>query len=202
MLSKLCIYIYIIKYKIKRINPQTNIEINKKNYNRIIMKCNREYLSFEKKNYDPKLEDYIPKWEWDIIAEEANCVIGNAYHLRKMEENVNIPKYMNLIFWIIFYFSIFDFLFLIIYTKQEKFNEIVIYMALALVLILCGVIIILMIYNYFRDLKNEKTIDKFIIEGMKEYINALNEIYTNIVSFKYHHNKLEIELTLLNKYHH
>ena len=37
---------------------------------------------------------------------------------------------------------------------------------------------------------------------MKEYINALNEIYTNIVSFKYHHNKLEIELTLLNKYHH
>ena len=187
---------------IEKINPQTNIEINKKNYNRIIMKCNREYLSFEKKNYDPKLEDYIPKWEWDIIAEEANCVIGNAYHLRKMEENVNIPKYMNLIFWIIFYFSIFDFLFLIIYTKQEKFNEIVIYMALALVLILCGVIIILMIYNYFRDLKNEKTIDKFIIEGMKEYINALNEIYTNIVSFKYHHNKLEIELTLLNKYHH
>ncbi len=75
-------------------------------------------------------------------------------------------------------------------------------MALALVLILCGVIIILMIYNYFRDLKNEKTIDKFIIEGMKEYINALNEIYTNIVSFKYHHNKLEIELTLLNKYDH
>ena len=187
---------------IEKINPQTNIEINKKNYNRIIMKCNREYLSFEKKNYDPKLEDYIPKWEWDIIAEEANCVIGNAYHLRKMEENVNIPKYMNLIFCIIFYFSIFDFLFLIIYTKQEKFDEIVIYMALALVLILCGVIIILMIYNYFRDLKNEKTIDKFIIEGMKEYINALNEIYTNIVSFKYHHNKLEIELTLLNKYHH
>ena len=187
---------------IEKINPQTNIEINKKNFNRIIMKCNREYLSFEKKNYDPKLEDYIPKWEWDIIAEEANCVIGNAYHLRKMEENVNIPKYMNLIFWIIFYFSIFDFLFLIIYTKQEKFDEIVIYMALALVLILCGVIIILMIYNYFRDLKNEKTIDKFIIEGMKEYINALNEIYTNIVSFKYHHNKLEIELTLLNKYHH
>ena len=187
---------------IEKINPQTNIEINKKNFNRIIMKCNREYLSFEKKNYDPKLEDYIPKWEWDIIAEEANCVIGNAYHLRKMEENVNIPKYMNLIFWIIFYFSIFDFLFLIIFTKQEKFDEIVIYMALALVLILCGVIIILMIYNYFRDLKNEKTIDKFIIEGMKEYINALNEIYTNIVSFKYHHNKLEIELTLLNKYHH
>jgi hypothetical protein len=102
---------------IEKINPQTNIEINKKNYNRIIMKCNREYLSFEKKNYDPKLEDYIPKWEWDIIAEEANCVIGNAYHLRKMEENVNIPKYMNLIFWIIFYFSIFDFLFLIIYLN-------------------------------------------------------------------------------------
>ena len=88
-------------------------QINKNDFKKIIMKCNREYLSFEKKNYNPILEDYIPKWEWDIIAEEANCIFGNAYHLRKKEENVEIPKYMNMIFWILFYFSLFAFIFLI-----------------------------------------------------------------------------------------
>ena len=186
---------------IEKINPQTNIEINKKNYNRIIMKCNREYLSFEKKNYDPKLEDYIPKWEWDIIAEEANSVIGKAYHLRKMEENVKIPGFMNLIYRIIFYFSLVDFIFLIIYTKNANFNEIVIYIALSLILVSCIIIIVLMIYNYNRGLKDEKTIDEFILEGMKEYIDTLNEIYLNIASFKYNHQKLEIECTLINKCH-
>ena len=176
-------------------------EINKKEFNKIIMKCNREYLSFEKKNYNPILEDYIPKWEWNIIIEEANCVFGKAYYLRKKEENVEIPKYMNLIFWILFYFSLFAFIFLIIYTKSVNFNEIAIYLIIILILISCCIIIGLMIYNYIRELKDEKIIDEFIIEGMKEFIDSLNEIYNNICSFKYNHQKLEIEITLLNKNH-
>ena len=186
---------------IDKINPIELQEINKNSSKKIIMKCNRELLSFEKKNYNSILEDYIPKWEWEIIVEEANCVIGNAYHLRKKEENVEIPKYMNLVFRIIFYFSLVDLVFLIIYTNNKNFSEIVIYTALALVIIAVTIIIGLMIYNYFRALKEEKTIDEFMIDGMKEYIDALNEIYINIVSFKYNHNKLEIECKLLNKYH-
>ena len=186
---------------IEKINPVELKEINNKDLKKIIMKCNREYLSFDKKNYNPLLEDYIPKWEWDIIAEEANCVIGNAYHLRKREEFVEIPKYMNLIFRIIFYFSLIDFIFLIIYTNHESFSEIVIYLALILVIIACIIIIVLMIYNYIRKLKEEKSIDEFIEAGMKEYIDTLNEIYTNVVTFKYNHNKLEIEFILLNKNH-
>ena len=185
----------------KNINQFELNEINKDEFNKVTMKCNKEYISFDKKKYNPILEDYIPKWEWDIIAEEANSVIGKAYHLRKMEENVKIPGFMNLIFRIIFYFSLVDFIFLIIYTKNANFNEIVIYIALSLILVSCIIIIVLMIYNYNRGLKDEKTIDEFILEGMKEYIDTLNEIYLNIASFKYNHQKLEIECTLINKCH-
>ena len=189
---------------IEKINPIELQEINLFNNNilkKVIIKCNREYLSFEKKNYNPFLEDYIPKWEWDIIVEEANCVIGNAYHLRKQEENVKIPKYMDLIYWIIFYFFLVDFIFLIIYTNDKNFSQIVVYSGLVLIIISCIIIICLMIFNYVRKLKEEKNNDEFIIDGMKEYIDSLNEIYTNIVSFKYNHNKLEIECRLLNKIH-
>ena len=72
---------------------------------------------------------------------------------------------------------------------------------MTLIAISCGIIIALMIYNYIRKRNEEKTIDEFIIEGMKQYIDALNEIYTHIASFKYVHNDLEIECVLLNKSH-
>ena len=186
---------------INKINQIEFKEINNTGFKKVIIKCNKENLTFEKKYYNTILEDYIPKWEWDIIIEEANCVIGNAYHSRKQEEKVEIPRYMNLTFWIIFYFSLIDFIFLIIYTSHENFNEIIIFTALALIAISCGIIIVLMIYNYIRKLNEEKTIDEFIIEGMKQYIGALNEIYTHIASFKYDHNNLEIECVLLNKSH-
>ena len=176
-------------------------KIKKEKENKVIMKCNKEYISFDKKNYNPILKDYIPKNEWEIIAEEANNVIGKAYYLRKSEENVKIPEFMSLIFRIIFFFSLSDFIFLIIYTKNANFNEIVIYFALSFILIACIIIIILMIYNYIRKLDEEKTIDDFIVEGMKKFINSLNEIYANIVSFKYNHIELEIECTLINKCH-
>ena len=180
-------------------------EINKDNINlsfinkKVRMKCNRKNLTFEKKNYPMILENYIAKKEWEIIAEEANCVIGNAYHLRKLEENVEIPKYMNITFWIIFIFSLIDFIFLIIYTKFKTFNEIVVYLLLALILISCGIIIALMIYNYFRKLKDEKTIDEFIIEGMNHYMEKLNQNFKDIALFDYNHEKLEIEILLIKK---
>ena len=79
-------------------------KIKKEKENKVIMKCNKEYISFDKKNYNPILKDYIPKNEWEIIAEEANNVIGKAYYLRKLEENVKIPEFMSLIFRIIFFF--------------------------------------------------------------------------------------------------
>ena len=87
---------------INKINQIEFKEINNTGFKKVIIKCNKENLTFEKKYYNTILEDYIPKWEWDIIIEEANCVIGNAYHSRKQEEKVEIPRYMNLTFWIIF----------------------------------------------------------------------------------------------------
>ena len=82
----------------------TNNDSQRDSNKKVIMKCNQEFLTFDKKNYPPILEDLISREEWESIAEDANLVIGNAYNLRKLEENVTIPKCMNIIFWIIFFF--------------------------------------------------------------------------------------------------
>ncbi len=177
-----------------------NYVLNKtESKDKIIMKCNQEFLTFDKKNYPSVLEDYLSRNEWETIAEEANLVIGNAYHLRKMEESVQIPKYMNIIFWTIFCFCLIDFIFLIIYTKKESANEIIIYFAIALILASCGIIIGLMFYNYSRELTEEKTIDNFIIEGMNEFLGEVNKKYENQLNFEYNHDKLEIECTIKDK---
>ncbi len=110
-----------------------NLDSNK----RIIMECNKEFLTFNKKNYPSILEDYISKNEWETIANEANLVIGNAYHLKKMEETVRIPQHMNVIFFLSFFFCLFDSIFLIIYTKKEDAHDIMFYIAVSLVLFSC-----------------------------------------------------------------
>ena len=105
-------------YNINNINEIENNTSVKK----VSMKCNKEFLTFDKKTYPIALHDYIQKWEWETIAEEGNLVIGNAFHLRKLEENVQIPKYMNVIFWFLFFFFLNYFhLFNNIYQKR-KFN--------------------------------------------------------------------------------
>ena len=108
-------YNYTTNYAFKLSNINDNNENNDNNdnndvntdssKNKAVMKCNQEFLTFDKKNYPLILRDIIQKWEWENIAVEANLVIGEAYHLRKLEENVEIPKYMNIIFWIIFFFQ-------------------------------------------------------------------------------------------------
>ena len=95
------------EYKnVENTDKNTNNYLHKKdeNKNKIIMKCNQEFVTFDKKNYPSALENYLSRSEWESIAEQANLVVGNAYHLRKQEESVKIPKYMNVIFWAIFFF--------------------------------------------------------------------------------------------------
>ena len=179
-------------------NPNEINNIYNNEYNgKIIIKCNQEFLTFDKKAYPSILENYIPRNEWEAIAEDGNNVIGTAYNLRKLEEYVKIPEYMNIIYAIIVIFSFIDFIFLIIYTKEESAHEIIIYIGLVLIVVSCAIIIGLMFYNYSRELKEEKKIDDFIIEGMNEYINELNERYSKVATFKYNHEKLEIECSLI-----
>ena len=185
-------------FKLSNINDNNNTNTDSAN-NKAIMKCNQEFLTFDKKNYPPILRDIIQKWEWENIAVEANLVIGEAYHLRKLEENVEIPKKMNIIFWVLFFFTLIDLIFLIPCTQYEGAVEIIIYLCLALILISCGIIIGLMFYNYARELQDEKKIDTFIIEGMESYMSKLNRKYLNIATFKYNHDNLEIECILKNK---
>ena len=178
------------------LNNENSISNQSQSNKKVIMKCNQEFLTFDKKNYPSILVDYFSRNEWGTIAEEANLVIGNAYNLRKQEETVKIPKYMNTIFWVTFFFSLIDFIFLIIYTREEDAYEIIIYSALALILASCGLIIGLMFYNYSRELKGEKKIDDFIIEGMNEFTSGLNEKYKNVANFVYNHDKLQLECIL------
>ena len=177
---------------------------NKENKNNLsnktaVMKCNPEFLTFDKKNYPSILTDYISKKEWQTIAEDGNLVIGNAYQLRKKQDKIEIPKCMNIIFWIIFFLILCDFIFLIIYTNEKISNEIIIYSALVLILVSCIIIIVLMFYNYCRELNEEKKIDSFIIEGMDTYIDNLNNRYSKIGNFKYNHEQLQIEFCLNNE---
>ena len=185
-------------FKLSTINDNNDVNTDSSN-NKAVMKCNQEFLTFDKKSYPPILRDIIQKWEWENIAVEANLVIGEAYHLRKLEENVEIPKYMNIIFWVLFFFTLIDLIFLIPCTQYEGAVEIVIYLCLALVLISCGIIIGFMFYNYSRVLQDEKKIDTFIIEGMETYMSKLNKKYVNTATFKYNHDNLEIECILKNK---
>ena len=188
-------------FKLNTINDMNDTnDINTDSLNnKAIMKCNQEFLTFDKKTYPPILRNVIQKWEWENIAVEANLVIGEAYHLRKLEENVEIPKYMNIVFWVIFYFTLIDLIFLIPLSGYKNSPDLFIYLCLALILISCGIIIGFMFYNYSRDLQDEKKIDVFIIEGMEEYMSKLNKKYLNTASFKYNHDKLEIECIIKNK---
>ena len=174
----------------------TNIISNKEDKKKIIMKCNKEFLTFDKKNYPPILQNFIPRNEWESIAENGNHVIGVAYNLRKMEEYVKIPEHMNIIYIIIVFFSLIDSIFLIFYSIRENSLEVIIYIALVLIVVSCAIVIGFMFYNYSRELKEERKIDDFIIEGMKEYMNELNEKYKKIATFNYNHENLEIECTL------
>jgi len=185
-------------FKLSNINDNNNTNTDSSN-NKAVMKCNQEFLTFDKKSYPPILRDIIQKWEWENIAVEANLVVGEAYHLRKLEENVEIPKHMNIIFWVLFYFTLIDLILLIHASQYENSLEIIIYIGLALILISCGIIIGFMFYNYSRELQEEKKIDTFIIEGMEKYMSKLNRKYLNIATFKYNHDKLEIECILKNK---
>ena len=40
---------------------KTNIISNKENEKKKIMKCNKEFLTFDKKNYPPILQNFIPR---------------------------------------------------------------------------------------------------------------------------------------------
>ena len=186
--------------KISNLNDiNTNNINNKENKKKIIMKCNKEFLTFDIKNYPSILQNYIPRNEWEAIAENGNNVIGVAYNLRKLEEYIKIPEYMNIVYRIIVFFSLVDFIFLIIYTTKEKVHEVIIYIALALMVVSCSIIIGFMFYNYSRELKEEKKLDEFIIEGMNEYINELNEKYSKVATFQYNHDNLDIECILAYK---
>lgn len=165
----------------------------------IIMACDKTFLTFDKKTYPKALSGTITKEEWETIAVEATRVIGSAYHQRKQQENITVPKFMDVIFWIMLLFSFVAFVFLIIYTKTESENEALFYVALILIILACGVVVALMFYNYFRKLPKEQSLTYYINQGMKEYIDGLNKKYIKTAKFNYNEEKKQIECILASK---
>ncbi len=166
------------------------------------MKLSQEFLTFDKQSYganESKLKGIISEQEWQNIAVEATRVIGSAYHQRKQQETITIPKFMDVIFWVMLLFSFVAFVFLIIYTKTESENEALFYVALILIILACGVVVVLMFYNYFRKLPEEQSLDYYINEGMREYIKELNQKYIKTAVFSYEEQKKQIQCTLASK---
>ena len=62
-----------------------------------IIKLNKKFFTFDKKSYPEILKNKISKQEWEEIAVEATRIIGTAYGLKKEQENVFLPKWINLI---------------------------------------------------------------------------------------------------------
>lgn len=168
----------------------------------IYMKLSEEFLTFDKQSYgmnESKLKGVISESEWQNIAVEATRVIGTAYHQRKQQENISIPKFMDVIFWVMLLFSFVAFVFLIIYTKTESENEALFYIALILIILACGVVVVLMFYNYFRKLPKEEPLDYYIIEGMKQYTKELNQKYLRTAVFNYNPQRKQLECILASK---
>ena len=162
-----------------------------------IIKLNKKFFTFDKKSYPEILKNKISKQEWEEIAVEATRIIGTAYGLKKDQENVFVPKWMNFITNLSLILIIVSNLLLLIYGK-EKTNNIIIYIIAVFVIILVIFInVLLIIYNNNIELKKEENLVYFIKKGFVEYLKDLNERYKNKANFKYNEKKAQLECELL-----
>ena len=96
-------YNYTTNYAFKLSNINDNNENNDNNdnndvntdssKNKAVMKCNQEFLTFDKKNYPLILRDIIQKWEWENIAVEAN--LANIFFRNDDKTGFNIETVDN-----------------------------------------------------------------------------------------------------------
>ena len=162
-----------------------------------IIKLNKKFFTFDKKSYPEILKNKISKQEWEEIAVEATRIIGTAYGLKKDQENVFVPKWMNFITNLSLILIIVSNLLLLIYGK-EKTNNIIIYIIAVFVIILVIFINVLLIYyNGKRELEKEENLAYFINKEFVVYLKDLNKRYKNKAFFKYNDIKTQLECELL-----
>ena len=162
-----------------------------------IMKLNKKFFTFDKKTYPKILMNKISKEEWEEIAVEATRIIGTAYGLKKEQENVFLPKWINLITNLSFIFIIVSNLLLLLYGKNKTKNLIIYIVAIIIIIFVILVNVLLIIYNNNIELKKEENLVYFIKKGFVEYLKDLNERYKNKANFKYNEKKAQLECELL-----
>lgn len=165
--------------------------------NLAIMKLNKKFFTFDKKTYPEILMNKISKEEWEEIAVEATRIIGTAYGLKKEQENVFIPKWINLITNLSFIFIIVSNLLLLLYGKNKTKNIIIYIVAIIIIIFVILVNVLLIIYNNNIELKKEENLVYFIKKEFVEYLKDLNERYKNKANFKYNEKKAQLECELL-----
>lgn len=162
-----------------------------------IIKLNKKFFTFDKKSYPEILKNKISKQEWEEIAVEATRIIGTAYGLKKDQENVFVPKWMNFITNLSLILIIVSNLLLLIYGK-EKTNNIIIYIIAVIIIILVIFVNVLLIYyNGMRELEKEENLAYFINKEFVVYLKDLNKRYKNKAIFKYNDKKTQLECELL-----
>jgi len=162
-----------------------------------IMKLNKKFFTFDKKTYPDILMNKISKEEWEEIAVEATRIIGTAYGLKKEQENVYTPKWVNVITNLSFIMIIVSNLLLLLYGKNKTKNIIIYIVAIIIIIFVILVNVLLIIYNANIELKKEENLAYFIKKEFVEYLKDLNERYKNKATFKYNDKKTQLECELL-----
>jgi hypothetical protein len=145
--------------------------------------------SFEKVYREEALSGLLSKSDLDIILNEANKLICEAFIKKKENDDIKLPRFLVLITIasVLLGIAYVGLLIIAILYKQddEHGRKIIIYFATICLLSSTTIIFLLSIYNYCRTNKNFKTIQAYIEEDLNFFFENLNKRYEDVLNFSY-----------------
>lgn len=174
--------------------------------NVIIIKGKEQIYTFEKNTYkEDLLSDIYDKNRvqltrqvYDEIIEKAAKTMGNSWSNKRANDQIKISG--EVIFLSILAVVLTIAYMVTMYTSTTAKNG----TALFVISIICisfasAIVIFLSIYNFCRKITKFRSLDVMIKEDMDKYFSELNIDYSGKLEFKYNSEKMQIELTALNK---
>ena len=187
----------------EKLNPKDD-EIYDDNV--IVVKGKEQIYTFEKNTYrEDLLSDVtdrnggkLTKQIYDEIIEQASRTMGSSWSNKRANDQIKIPK--EVIFSSIFAVILTIAYMVTMYTSTTAENG----TALFVISIICisfasGIVIFLSIYNFCRKITKFKSLDVMIKEDLDDYLGKLNSNYNGKLEFIYNSEKMQIEITALNK---
>jgi hypothetical protein len=167
---------------------------------KIIIRCNEQSYSFDKKSYNEKFLGHILyKGEWDAVISEASKIIGSSWGKKRMKDKVTIPRFLVIFALLSVLLTFIYMIFLYLSTTNE--GESTAFMAISVVSVCSSLFIslALAIYNFYRKLDRFRTLDEIIKEDMERYLNKLNLTYKGKLEFVFIPILNNIECNILRK---